>query len=387
MNIILFIAILALLILAHEGGHFWAAKRAGVYVHEFGIGFPPRLFAWRKGETEYSVNLLPFGGFVRIAGEDGSTASTHSTGSTSSLQASSGQARSPQGGTDENDIPPERNFVNQPLVTKLGIVLAGVAANWLLAALLLGALQTAGAPIAVPDDEAVTSAQVTITNVADGSPAEEAGIIPGDTVRELSSGAETLIPSRISDVQSFIEQHTGEAMGILVSRGEETRALTVVPRTDPPEGEGALGVALARVAHVRYPWYEAPWRGVFASLSLTVTLVEGFGETIGTFVREGRAVEGLAGPVGIAYLTGEVRSLGLLFLMNFVALLSLNLAVLNVIPFPALDGGRAAVALIEQVRGRAISSRILGRVHAAGFALLIFLLLAITVRDIQTYIL
>lgn len=359
MTVILFIAILGALVLAHEAGHFFAAKRAGVKVHEFGIGFPPRLYGKQFGETVYTINLLPFGGFVRIEGEDGSQAAH----------------------------PTHESFVAKPLSTKLLIVLAGVMINWLIAAALFGIVQTAGTPVPIADDAGGDDPRVTLTSIAEESPAETAGLSVGDSIAAITTGEGMEYVTRVDEVQSILATNAGEEITLLVQRGDETRTVMLTPRINPPEGEGAVGVALLRVATVSYPWYEAPWRGVFLAGSLTISMLESFGDMFRTLIVEQRAVEGLAGPVGIAYLTGEVRSLGTLFLLNFIAILSLNLAILNAIPFPALDGGRAVIAFVERIRGRAISAELLGRVNATGFAVLILLIVAITIRDIRVYVL
>ena len=359
MTVVLFIGILGALVLAHEAGHFFAAKRAGVRVHEFGIGFPPKLYGKQFGETEYTINLLPFGGFVRIEGEDGS-------------------------GTAH---PTRESFVAKPLRTKLLIVLAGVIINWLLAAALFGIVQAAGTAVAISDDAIGEDPRVTLTSIADDSPAAQAGLSVGDSITAITTSGGMVQVDKIGQVQEVLTSHSGEEVTLVLRRGEDMRSVALTPRENPPSGEGAIGVSLVRVATVKYPWYEAPWRGVFLAGSLTISMLESFGDMFRTLIVEQRAVEGLAGPVGIAYLTGEVRSLGTMFLLNFVAILSLNLAILNAIPFPALDGGRAVVALIERIRGRALSAQLLGRVNATGFAVLLLLIVAITIRDIRVYIL
>lgn len=359
-TIILIIFILGILILAHEGGHFFAAKRSGVRVHEFGFGFPPKLFSRTVGETEYSVNMLPFGGFVRLEGEDGSA----------------------QGGADTPN-----SFANKPLRTKLLIVLAGVAMNWLLAATLFGFLSIVGAPISVPDSEVVQDARVIVTSTADGSPADMVGMSIGEQIIGLTSDTETVTPNRIEEVKTFLETHAGQEVQIMLATAEQTRTVRITPRVNPPDGEGAVGISLMRIAIVRHPWYEAPWRGVFLASSLTLALADGFRDAFTTFFIEHKAVEGLAGPIGIAYLTGEVRSLGFLFLVNFVAILSLNLALINILPFPALDGGRAVIAFLERIRGKAFPLAVLSRINAAGFAALLVLLVLVTISDFQNYIL
>lgn len=348
-TVLLFIAILSILVLVHEGGHFLAAKRAGVRVHEFGLGFPPRIAGRRRGDTLYSINALPFGGFVRIEGEDGKVQSDD----------------------------PERSFATKPARTKLQILLAGVFMNWVLAALLLGVVQAFPHPI---------PSGVGFEEVRQDSPAAAAGIAAGDALlRMAAADGSAVAPRNVYEASSFIRQHRGSEVVFTLARGEETIRLSAVPRPDPPEGEGWLGVRFAQESEtVAYPWYEAPWRGVLVAGSLTTTLLGAFGDLIGQLATEGRPPEDISGPVGIAALTGEVRSLGTIALLSFIALISLNLAILNALPFPALDGGRVIVVFIEALLRRPLPQKAIGFVHAAGFVALILLIIAVTVKDVRT---
>lgn len=361
-TILLFIIILGVLVFVHEGGHFVAAKLSGVRVDEFGLGFPPRLFAHRRGETEYTINALPFGGFVRVFGEDGRIPDASSL-------------------TGEHDT---RSFALKSFSAKMQILFAGVAMNWILAAVLFGILQVIGAPVSVPDDEAAPHALVTIADVSRESPAALSGLVLGDTILALrSSDAALEHPQAIADVQSFIQTHRGKDIELLVQRNRETRTVHVTPRENPPKGEGALGVSLLRVASVAYPWYEALWRGFFVAVSLTFSLFAAFGDIAHDFFVDQRVTDGLAGPVGIAVLTGDALSLGVVALLNFIAILSLNLAILNALPFPALDGGRVALIVVEGFLRRPLPARGVAWMHALGFALLIAFVIAITVRDVR----
>ena len=355
LTVLLFIVILGILVLAHEGGHFLAAKLNGVRVHEFGFGFPPRLWARRHGETEYSVNLLPLGGFVRIAGEDGRDE-----------------------GTERG-----RSFSEKRFLVKFTMLGAGVAVNWMIAAFLLGTLQIFGAPIAVSDAENI-AANVTVSAVAPASPAASAGLLAGDTIIGLAAEDGSAVPATIREVQKFLSIHAGKEVRLTLRRGEdEPRTLSAVPRTQPPEGEGPLGVALVRVAKVSHPWYEAPFRGVFVAASLSIAVVQGLGDMVGSLLADGRLAEGITGPVGIAVATGQVQTLGFGALLAFIAVLSLNLAVLNAIPFPALDGGRVAIAALEGLFRRPFPLRVVAWFHAAGFTALMAIVLLITYRDVR----
>lgn len=361
-TIFLFLVILSGLVLAHEGGHFIAAKLSGVRVDEFALGFPPRLFAVRRGQTDYSVNLLPLGGFVRIAGEDGRANSVSAGGS-------------------------GRLFHELPFVSKLTILFAGVAVNWIAAVFLFGALQVAGAPIAITDEESVSNANVVVTSVATQSPAETAGLRLGDRIVSLKAlDGTTFTPSIISGVQEFVRSNAGKEVVVTLQRNQEERSHTLVPRENPPEGQGALGVSLQRVVSVSYPWHEAIWRGAFVSFSLSIEMLRALGGIVHDMVSGNRIAADVAGPVGIAALTGDAASLGFFALVNFVAILSLNLAILNAVPFPALDGGRVAVAIVESAIHRSLPARGMAWFHALGFAILLLLLFVLTVHDVRNFL-
>lgn len=358
-TIFLFIIILSGLVLAHEGGHFLAAKRAGVRVEEFGLGFPPRVWGIRRGETLYSVNLLPLGGFVRVAGEDGIPHAANAPDT-------------------------HRLFATQPFHVKVWILLAGVAINWFIAALFFGGMQVAGTSIAVDDSDALEGAVVAILGVAQNSPAANAGIALGDRIVAFQApDGISLSPTKLSDVQAFIQTHAGKELQVTLLRNGEERSVSLVPRLEPPEGQGPLGVSLQRITNVSYPWYEALWRGFFVSVSLSIAMLQGLGDVVHDAFVEHSVPDDLSGPVGIAALTGDAASLGFAALIHFIAILSLNLALLNAFPFPALDGGRIAVAAVEAVIRRPLPARGMAWFHMAGFLLLIFLLLAVTVQDVQ----
>lgn len=353
---LLFILILGVLVLVHEGGHFLTAKRFGIKVHEFAIGFPPKLFSRKKGETEYSINLLPIGGFVRIEGEDA---------------------------TDPAAQEDPRSFASKPLHMKLAVVLAGVVINWVVAALIFGFLQTQGAPVAIADTDEATDASVVIAQVAEGSPGDEAGIMLGDSIVALEAAGERLETTKAGEVQEFLAKHVPDEVAFTVERGEETREVVVPPRGEAGT-EAPVGIFIERVTIVAHPWYEALWRGTFVALSLTWVFAQGFFEIFRNLFVSGELAEGVAGPVGIAVLVGEVRTLGATFLLNLVAIFSLNLALLNLLPIPGLDGGRAVLATAERFSPRTISKKGLAYANALGLALVLLALVLITIRDVQS---
>ncbi|OGZ35402.1 MAG: RIP metalloprotease RseP [Candidatus Portnoybacteria bacterium RIFCSPLOWO2_01_FULL_43_11] len=356
LTIIIFILILGILIFAHELGHFITAKRAGIKVDEFGFGFPPRIFGVKKGETTYSLNLFPIGGFVKIYGEEGE---------------------------GRDDI---RSFSSKSLSRRAIIIAAGVTMNLVLAALLLSLGHWVGLPSMI-DDEAngnLNNPQVQIIETAKDSPVEKAGIKIGDTIASLKLKVENekLEISRVAEVREFTEAHRGEEVVVIIQRGDEILEKTLVLRENPPEGEGPLGAALVRTAIVSYPWYKAIILGITSTVNLIWVIIAAFLSIIWNLITTGRLITEIAGPVGIFTLTSQAAKLGFIYVLQFTALLSINLAIINILPFPALDGGRLLFLFIEKIKGSPVSQKIEKIIHTAGFIILILLMLAVTWRDV-----
>ncbi len=353
LSIIVFIVILGIIIFVHELGHFITAKRAGMRVDEFGFGFPPRLFGIKRGGTIYSLNWIPLGGFVKIKGENG------------------------EDGTDAD------SFGSKSLPKRIAVILAGVAMNVLLAVALFTVGYIVGVPQAVdvpPPGAIVSERNIRIGGIVSGSPAEKAGIAPGDIVKEADGSP----LSSSESLRQKIRASEGE-IKLKVLRDKSEKDIVVAPEILKDTGIRGIGVELIDVGIVRYPWYLAPLKGVETSIAaLGAIFVSFYGLLAGIFSGAGISPD-VSGPVGIAVITGEAVKIGFRYLLEFTALLSLNLAVVNVIPFPALDGGRFLFLLIEAVRGRAVSRKVEGIAHQAGFALLILLILAVTYRDLVRY--
>jgi len=351
-TIIVFILILLALVLAHEWGHFYAARKAGVRVNEFGFGFPPRLFGFKKGETLYSINLLPLGGFVKLKGEQG-----------------------------EDREEPD-SFVHQSASRRAVILVAGVLMNVILAWVLLTIGFSAGIPTVVDDETkpVARDVKIQILQVLPDSPAAQAGIEPGDTIATIN-GYDFI---SLQVMQDFIAGHKDNPLHFGIERGDQILEKDATPILLPTSGERAvIGVALIQTGTVTYPWYEAIWEGAKATWWLIYGTVAGFVMIIGNLIQgQGAGVE-VAGPVGIAVLTGQVVSLGWLFVLQFAALLSVNLAIINILPFPALDGGRLLFVVIEKIRRKPNNDRVEAIVHTLGFAVLMLLVLVITYKDIS----
>lgn len=346
-TILLFLIILSILVLVHEAGHFFAARLFGVHVDEFGLGFPPRAKGWKRGAITYSLNWLPLGGFVKLKGEQGEAA-------------------------QEPD-----SFAAQTIGKRLIILVAGVAMNGALAIVLFTFGFMIGMPQVVDTDDAIGGdarmARIQIVNILPNSPAQKAGIQLGDVIIELNNESY----DSITAVQNSIAVRGGESVDLVLQRGRETARVSVIP-VRAAEGDPArIGVGLAKTAIVSYPLHEAFVRAVKTTWALTV----GIFALLGTAVSR-REFDGFVGPVGIAAYTATAAQLGFAYVINLMAQLSVSLAVINVLPIPALDGGRALFVLVEKVRGKALRAHFENAIHLVGFFTLILLLLLVTVRDI-----
>ena len=337
--IIAFLGVLAVLILAHELGHFVTAKAYGVRVDEFGLGFPPRLLSVRRGETLYSLNAIPLGGFIKMAGEE--------------------------------DPKVARSLASKSTGARLLVLSAGSLMNALLPLLLFS--------IAFMVPHNLVIGQVLVEEVALNSPASRAGIESGDMLLRVNGK-----PVRnINDLHRNIQLNLGKEVTLLVKHSDSTTEdIRVIPRWKPPQAQGAIGI----MVNMPYPTivrqHEPFWKAIpLAAMEYKETFVLFKNEILSWFVR-GTAPQ-VAGPVGIAQLTGEVAKAGISPLLEFAAFLSINLAIINILPLPALDGGRIVFVFLELVRrGRRVPPKIEGLVHLVGFTMLMALILVITYQDI-----
>lgn len=363
---LLFLGVIFILVLVHEWGHFAAAKRLGMRVEEFGIGFPPRVWGIRRGETEYTLNALPIGGFVRIFGEDP---------------------------TETAEVPKAeraRAFNSQPPSAQAIVLVAGVVMNVIFAWLLFVGVYLVGVPAAVDTESASADARLVITEVLEESPLAGA-VPPGATIRTVSTRDAVLRDPTPDTFSKFVAENVQSELTLTLryptSRQEET--LTVVPQTglipDKPEVP-AVGVALTLVDQVSYGLIGAITQASLRTYQTLIAIVTGLGGLIAGAVTGGADLSQVAGPVGIAGLVGDAAAFGFPTLATFIAVISLNLAVINLLPVPALDGGRLVFVAVEAVRGKAIDPVWAQRVNLAGFALLMLLMLIITYRDIARLI-
>ncbi|MCK5059722.1 MAG: RIP metalloprotease RseP [Candidatus Pacebacteria bacterium] len=359
MSVILFILVLGVLILVHEFGHFIVAKRLGIRVEEFGIGLPPRAWGIKKGETIYSINWLPFGGFVKIFGEN----------------------------PEEKTISEEDkkvSFAWKPKWTQAAVMVAGVVFNLIFAWLLISVTLISGTFASVELGGAtVENPELMITHVAVNSPAEEAGVQAGDVILFLDDGKESLQDVDAETVSSFVASSQGEQITFLVKRGGEQVSMEVISREGIISGRRAVGVSMSMVGLVKLPFHRAFIEGFKATVSLTQSAAVTLWFFVAGFFTGASSLSAIAGPVGIVGMAGDVASLGFVHLLSFMAFLSIQLAILNIIPFPALDGGRLLFLFIEVVIRKPLKPAFVQAAHGFGFMLLILLMLVVTWNDIM----
>lgn len=352
--VVVFIGLLLILVLVHEWGHFIVAKKAGCNVEEFGFGFPPRLWSFVKGGTRYSLNLLPLGGFVKIEGENMAEASSAPT-----------------------------NFASKKPWVRIAILSAGVVMNIVLAAVLLTVQSAVGAPTIVTETNSAALADkyTYIVEITKDSPAEQAGIEAFDRIVQVQN----VQNPTVEDVQKITREEAGQPLTLELERQGLHLTKTLTPRLNPPEGQGALGVSLAATGLEKLPLWQAPIAGIKKTGQMLISIVDQFWQLLVRLFHQQGVGQNLTGPIGIAVYSSEVTKLGLGYFLEFAALISLNLAIINILPIPALDGGRIVFVLLESVIARKALQKVENYVHTAGFAVLIVLMIIITLRDIHRY--
>ncbi len=370
-TVLIFLLVLGLLVFVHELGHFVVARRNGIKADEFGFGFPPRLagFVWddekkrhrfvKGGEevvsphTVYSLNWIPLGGFVKIKGEDGEAQDTDS-------------------------------FATKSAWVRIKVLAAGVTMNFILAWALISVVLMMGFPQQVDPEAPVSGPRdIQISEVLPNTPAESMGLRFGDRIIFIGENVKAV---SVTQVQEYIAARKGLNATLRVVRGTETLTLNGTPRIDYPKNEGSLGIGLGETEMVSYSWYESLWQGALTTYHLTAAMLVGIFDILKGLVsgtHEGLA--SVSGPVGIAKLTGQVSDLGLAYLLYFAAILSINLGIINILPIPALDGGRIFFILIELVKGSPVSRNTEGIFHQIGFALLLLMMVLVTVHDFSKF--
>ncbi|MCX6719951.1 MAG: M50 family metallopeptidase [Candidatus Staskawiczbacteria bacterium] len=348
--VVAFLSLIALMII-HEFGHFIIAKKFGVRVDEFGIGYPPRMFGKKIGETIYSINWLPLGAFVRIYGEEG--------------------------GVDDL-----RSFQHLKIWQRILIVVGGVAAFWIAAVIIFTIVFAMGTDLPVGDQDVVglTSVQVKVVAVSADSPAKQAGLEIGDTLVQIGN---TKI-SKIKDFQDFTKVQAGKQVDLKITRGGKTFDVLLTPRVNPPAGQGSVGVGLERMATLieKTPWYMAPIKGAVYTWQTTINSFKGLYLTFSSLFAGKGAPQGaeFAGPLGITVFLANAASYGIGFFLYFIGTISVLVAIFNLFPIPALDGGKLIFLIIEKIKGKPVSPKIEQGITVVFFVILICLSIFITIR-------
>jgi len=338
------------LVLVHEFGHFITAKKQGILVEEFGFGYPPRLLSVKIGETVYSINLIPLGGFVKVYGEE-----------------------------YQEKIDPKlksRSFTAKKPWQKSLVLVAGIIGNFLLGWVLISYLFTQGVP--------TPTNKVIVEQVAKKSPAAQAGIKEGDIIQyfAVSNSQKSIKLESADDLISYSKKYAGSQIVLTIKRNEETLIKKITPRVKPPSGEGPLGIAITSYLEKKYPWYQAPFYGLVEALNITKKITVELIKTIIQFVGSQKPSVEVSGPIGIASYTSKVIKFGKNAVLELIALLSLNLAIVNLLPFPALDGGRLVLVLYEWFTKRKVNKDFEKYLNLIGFVLLLTLAAVISVNDI-----
>jgi regulator of sigma E protease len=370
LEVFIIIVSISLLVTIHELGHFLIAKRLGIKVEEFGIGYPPRIIAKKIGETVYSLNLIPFGGFVRISGEEGE-----------------------EGESKDEKL---RSFLHRPYWQKSAVIVGGVLAFWIISWPLFTAALYFGNPISISDEEINPDAQVRILEVAPHSPAKNFGLKSGDIIKKIiviSHSGEKLEEKDIEKVKDVVElsnEYKGEIFQIFVQRKAGEKTIEVVTQADPPKGQGPIGISLIRVTQERQPMVRSIKEGLERVFQTTKLVIYSFGLMIkgifDTELRESLNVQ-VVGPIGIGAILNQTLNWGVGFYLNFIGLIAIYLAIVNLLPIPATDGGRLLFLTIEKVRGKPFNKEIENKIHNFFFILLLILLIIISIRDIERFIL
>lgn len=370
MTILIFFVILAILVLIHELGHFLAAKKSGIKVEEFGFGFPPRLWGFQKGETFYSINWIPFGGFVKILGEN--------------VQVE-GDAPLPE--SDRG-----RTLVDRPRYVQAMVLAAGVFFNILLAWAILSFGLWIGLPTSragVPEGYQLEKSRLIVVEVLKDSPASLAGLKGGEIITYMTDGVNKISQPTVPEVQEFVSGHSGEKIevgylsGLAIESSVGEKEVTIVPKAVDGGDKAVIGISMDEIGILKLPFFLAIWEGLrltgLVTWSIVVTL---WALILGIFQGETAILASVTGPVGLVGIIGSSMSLGFSYLLNLVAVISLNLAVINFLPFPALDGGRILFLGIEAIRRKALSPKFVNAANSVGFFILLGLMLLLTFRDV-----
>lgn len=363
MNILIFVIILLILVLVHEFGHFFTAKKFDIRVDEFGFGFPPKLFGIKKGETEYTFNLLPIGGFVKIFGED----------------PEAEQARYGAGSNEDRS----RSFQYKAKWKQAIVLFAGIFANFLLAWVLFSFSFMSGLPTSLgsePKGYEIKDAHLVILSVLPNSPAEIAGLKTGDKIVYIKVNDQSTTFISGETVRSVVALGKEIEIGYIRGKNLAYNMIKITPQNEG--GKFSIGISMDQIGTVKLPFLRAFWEGLKLDISVTKDTAIG----LYTLIRDGIMGKGsfssITGPVGMVGIAGNAYEFGFVYLLSFMALISVNLAIINLIPFPALDGGRLLFLLIEKIKGSPLNPKFANTANMIGFAILIILMFTVTYHDV-----
>lgn len=355
---IIFLLVLAVLIFVHELGHFLFARMNGIRVDEFKIGFGPRLISWGKGETKYGLNLIPFGGYVKIHGENPDDESIN--------------------GPDK-----DRSFVHKSRPKQIAVLAAGVLFNFLFAWLLYVGIFSNGVTASKTGfekySEHFNNPRIMVTSISPDSPAKRAGLEMGDILLSINGkNGQT-----IENIQSTINGSGGAPLELSYSRGQTAPVTTqITPVKGIVENKYAIGIAMDDVVDIRLPFFTAIYEGAHYTGIMIKDTAVGLSTFISNIFKGKADFSDVSGPIGIGRIVGSAAELGFTYLLLITALISINLGVINLIPFPALDGGRILFVLIEGIIRRPIAPKYSNAVNMVGFVLLMLLMVVVTYKDI-----
>lgn len=362
--ILIFIVILLILVIVHEFGHFIVAKWTNMRVDEFAFGFPPKLFGKKIGETTYSINALPIGGYVSIWGENGSEEDG----------AEGGAKNSP------------RAFGNRPAWAQLLVLVAGVTMNMLLALVIFIGVSYGSIEMSANDEvygSRIKDTSLMVTDAYNDSPAYKAGITPGTTLISVVSRGEKSDLSSPQSLISFIEKHSDDSFLItykgvnnVVSSTTISSVYGIVP------DKKAIGISVISVGYINTTIIEAIKIGSVRTYDMTVLILDGLKSLVISVYHGESVLKSLSGPVGIARIVGQTSEYGVGPILILTALLSINLAIFNILPLPALDGGRMIMVVVETVIRRKIPFKYYSWVNIVGFVALMLLLVVVTINDL-----
>ncbi len=361
MSIIIFLIILGVLIFVHELGHFSIAKWAKIRVDEFAVGFPPKIFAFTKNGTRYALNLIPFGGYVKIFGEN----------------------------PDEESLNPDakNSFVNKNRWIQAAVLFAGVFFNFIFAWMLISASYMMNTEVAVNEENIanVSNIETMIVNVMPESPAEKSGLEVGDKIISLKQDNNQILTSNelnVEALQNFIADNSQKEIEFTVQRFDEVKKIQVTPVDGIAVDKKAVGIQMSDIGEIKIGFFASIAQGFETSVILLERVIVGLYEFLSAAILGKADFDQVSGPVGLVGHVGEAAKFGFTNLLTFTALISLNLAVINLIPFPALDGGRLLFVAIEGITRRRINVKFVNILNVVGFALLMLLMISVTVSDV-----